>query len=99
MNVHICPCFCRARAFNRQAIIATDPITPLPLPLPAAPAAAAAVQFPPNFPMTRGGLLHLTSNALNAIAHLYGHPLGNIGNVEFRRNQLAQYVGMRIPAL
>ena len=98
MNVHIRPCSFRARAFNRQAIIATDPITPLPLPLPVAPT-LGSVQFPSNFPLTRGELLQLSSNALNSMAHLYGHPFGNIGDVESRRKQLAQYVGMRIPAL
>ena len=90
---------CRAKGFNRQANLATDPITPLPLPLPAAPAAAAAMQFPPNFPMTKGALLHLNKATLNAIAQLYGPPLGATGTVVHRRNQLAEYIGMPVPVL
>jgi hypothetical protein len=90
---------CRAKGFNRLANLATDPITPLPLPLPAAPAAVAAVHFPPNFPVTRGDLLHLNSADLNTIALLYGPPLGATGTVVQRRNRLAEYIGMRVPVL
>ena len=88
---------CRAKGFNRQAELSSDPITPLPLPLPAAPAAVAAPQFPANFPTTKGELQHLNSAALNAIALQYGPPLGTGGTVDHRRNQLAEYIGMRVP--
>ena len=99
-SIEFCP-IASHRAFltNRQAELASDPVHPLPLPLVVGAAAPAAFppQFPVNFPATRGDLVGLAGPAVDALLAQYNLPTAAGTTVKYRKNRLAEHIGMRAP--
>ena len=83
-----------AFSMNRHALNVGDAIYPVALPQPAMPAvgAPAAPFLPANFPATKGLLMALDSNGVNALLQAYG--LAVTGTVQQRINRLARHIGM-----